>query len=125
MAFTPTTWVDGTTAITAAQLNRIETGIKDAHDETAATSDDLAAHAAHMSVNGLGAIQLAAMHSGTAVASGGTTAGSNLRAVGIKEGGAFTLASWSDVSFPGTWMNLGPPTDATTNYSANLWLRVS
>jgi hypothetical protein len=31
VAFTPTTWVDGTTAITAAQLNRIETGVNDAH----------------------------------------------------------------------------------------------
>lgn len=31
MAFTPTTWVDGTTPITAAELNRIEQGIEDAH----------------------------------------------------------------------------------------------
>lgn len=32
MAFTPTTWVDGSApAITAAQLNRIETGIDEAH----------------------------------------------------------------------------------------------
>lgn len=30
MAFAPTTWIDGTTAITATQLNRIETGIEDA-----------------------------------------------------------------------------------------------
>ena len=32
MPYVPTTWVDGTTAITATQLNRIETGVKDAHD---------------------------------------------------------------------------------------------
>ena len=47
MAFTPTTWVDGTTAITATQLNRIETGIDDAHagsiDDAALTTTKLAA----------------------------------------------------------------------------------
>ena len=36
MAYSPTTWVDGTTAITATQLNRIETGVDDAHDEAVA-----------------------------------------------------------------------------------------
>jgi len=35
MAFTPTTWSDGTTAITAAELNRMETGIDEAHVEQA------------------------------------------------------------------------------------------
>jgi hypothetical protein len=31
MAFTKTNWVDGTTPISAAELNRIEAGIEDAH----------------------------------------------------------------------------------------------
>lgn len=31
MAFTETSWVDGTTPITAAELNRIEDGVKAAH----------------------------------------------------------------------------------------------
>lgn len=35
MPYVPTVWVDGTTAITATQLNRIETGVDDAHDALA------------------------------------------------------------------------------------------
>lgn len=33
MAYTKTTWGDGTTAITATRLNNIETGVEEAHDD--------------------------------------------------------------------------------------------
>lgn len=45
MAFTPKTWADGAageTPITAAELNRVEAGIEEAHDEIATLPAPLA-----------------------------------------------------------------------------------
>lgn len=41
MAYTKTTWVNGTTALSADNMNHIETGIKDAHDDIAEIKSDI------------------------------------------------------------------------------------
>jgi len=71
MPFTPTTWVDGTTAITAAELNRIEAGVDDAH---AGDIDDNAIERAKIADGAVGFNQLGATVFGTSTpVSGGVT----------------------------------------------------